>query len=68
MTKIEKRAPAGKWRVIKVHADTKEEWLIKDCDTRKEANKLSQEHSSEKRTRIHIYDDQGFNPYTIGEY
>ena len=68
MTKIEKKAPQGKWRLIKVHAETGEEWLLKDCDTRKEADRLSQELSGERKTRIHIYDDQGRNPYTIGEY
>ncbi|MEK7498437.1 MAG: hypothetical protein AAB611_01095 [Patescibacteria group bacterium] len=68
MTKIEKRAPQGKWRLIKVNSDTKEEWLLKDCDTRQEADKLSQELSGERRTRVHIYDDQGNNPYTIGGF
>ncbi|MBI5421115.1 MAG: hypothetical protein HZA35_02260 [Parcubacteria group bacterium] len=67
-SKIEKKAPPGKWRVIKVQIDTKEEWLLKDCDTRQEAYGLSQAMSYEKRTRIHIYNDQGGNPYTIGEF
>ncbi|MBI5152845.1 MAG: hypothetical protein HZA36_00050 [Parcubacteria group bacterium] len=51
-----------------MHSDTGEEWLLKDCDTRQEADRLSQELSGEKRTRVHIFDDQGHNPYTIGEF
>jgi hypothetical protein len=57
------KAPQGKFRVVGVDLFSHEDYLVKDCDSRKEAFQIA-DARNKKRTGemddiLYVYDDQG---------
>ena len=69
MTQLRSGIPTGKTRVIGVDLFSREDYLVKDCDTTEEAFNLADE-TNKKRTGsmddvYYVYDDTG--EYLRGE-
>jgi hypothetical protein len=59
----ERKAPAGKTRVIGVDLFSHEDYLVKDCDTQEEAFSLADETNIKRKGAMdhvyYVYDDKG---------
>lgn len=60
MTKEERTAPEGKFRVIGVDTFDRTDWVDKDCDSLEAARKHASERTwGKEMLKMYVYDDKG---------
>lgn len=63
MIEIRKNIPTGKTRVIGIDLFSREDYVVKDCDTQEEAFNLADEANKKRNGSmddvLYVYDDQG---------
>jgi hypothetical protein len=60
---VNRKAPAGKFRVVVVDLFSHEDYLVQDYDSQEEAFKIADEHNTKRRGSMddvyYVYDDHG---------